>query len=266
MKWTVFAGSSIGVGLLVRPILLPVLILFLLGITGIALYSRVRNRTVSLSYVTKRWLFVIVIALSFYSVVWLLSWFKYGDSRLASGTYGPIPLYCANNPYLAPGTFYNSFSWRKLSKEAHEEIDRIFSNDNGWQKRAHNINSAIIEYFLDQPVRFIKGWYLRLIRYLSFYSFDRPVHSILSLLIIPLCAYRLYYDVFVRDRRRMEVLLFPGYIFAFWYYTMAVIISFFVYIQGFRYFLQITPVLTSAVICLLYEIWKERKPVYMVLQ
>ena len=86
-------------------------------------------------------------------------------------------------------------------------------------------------------MRFIKEWYLRLIRYMGFFSLARPVYSILSLLLIPLCAYRLYYEIFVRDRRRMEVLLFPGYIFAFLYYTMAVIISFFVYIRGFRYFI-----------------------------
>ncbi|MFT7613046.1 MAG: hypothetical protein ACI9J3_002014 [Parvicellaceae bacterium] len=155
---------SILLHLIVRPIGLPMLYLVVL----VLVISFWRNRA-SIKYVTV----AVALPLMLFQLVGVLSNNLYNDSRLTTGTYSDIPLYCANNPHINLTTEYFSTRWKELPDEVYEEAVDVFQLKTTWQNRSELLKSKTIDFIKDEPGKAFEGFWWRF----GNYTYDQPETS-----------------------------------------------------------------------------------------
>lgn len=194
LPWGILAGLAMALHLLVRPVFLfPVHLLTLLGI-ALWLVPRWRERWLP----SRRGAFgavmvALLIAEGVVGGMRLYSEAEYGDSRLATGTYGAWPLYCANNPYVGPEEGDRKPKDEPgFMKRAKLVVPRYGGSiEIGWQARQRLLLNDVLAYWREEPLRAFRGWWWRLSRFTGFNeqvaeSRQRAVHagSLVTLLIL----------------------------------------------------------------------------------
>jgi len=142
--------------ILIRPILLPFLYL---GIPFI-LFAIYKFKAI-------RKQFIIGFGILFISIIsiYSISIYLYKDSRLISGTYSAIPLYCAWNPYLRLTKGYTSNDWQNIEPNDKDKVWNLFYYYNNWEERDSRIKKEIAKFILMEPIKAINGYLWRLIKY-----------------------------------------------------------------------------------------------------
>jgi hypothetical protein len=253
--WAVIAGIVLAMHLLIRPLyLFPTHVCFIL-FGGIALYNRLRKR--SLLPVVKAWLILLAVAECLLLATYAYSYLRYKDSRLVTGTYGAYALYAANNIYEPPvGPFLTNV---KHSDEFYK-IYSISVNNPAitWQQRHKIMTNEVISYWKKHPLRALTGWWWRFRQFMGIYSgsfsWKQPLtifHAFSVSFLFILLAIKII--AFKYKGQKSQTIFSLGVICAALFLLYSAIHAVFVYAE-FRYVTVTISLLTAANVFLLFEI------------
>lgn len=152
----VFLGLALLLNILVRPILSPLFYLTMAVVVIAFLFNRKRFQKEAIALAVCATLFF---GIKIYSIA------QYDDSRLVSGTYSEMPLYCAYNPYIPLEKEYRSYHWKALPDSVYNEAMVTFKLKTTWQDRASLLRDKAIGYITDYPLESWQGYKWRLKRY-----------------------------------------------------------------------------------------------------
>lgn len=153
-----FLFLFIGINLIIRPILLPFIIILFTFLFYSILQEYYANKNIYFRNGYIGMIFMIVLL----SMMSIFSFQKYGDNRYISSTYSSIPLYCAWNEYINLKQNYTSSVWKTLDKDEYIIATRPLLNTSGWKERDIILKNKALEFLLNKPYLAIEGYLWRL--------------------------------------------------------------------------------------------------------
>jgi len=153
-----FLFLFMGINLIIRPILLPFIILLFTFLFIVYCKNIIQTRKVYFRNGYIGMIFMIILL----SIMSIFSFQKYGDNRYISGTYSSIPLYCAWNDYINLKQNYTSSIWKTLDKDEYIIATRPLLNTSGWKERDIALKNKALEFLLNKPYLAIEGYMWRL--------------------------------------------------------------------------------------------------------
>jgi hypothetical protein len=155
-KAAIIFGVAIAVNILIRPIIQPLYYVCIpLVIVGYFIFKK-KSKNVVVAFIVSA---VLYFGFKSYSEI------KYGDSRMVTGTYGEIPLYCAFNNYIDLDKIYYSSRWRQISDSLFIEGTAPFKLTTTWEDRALTLKSHVKDFIVEHPDKAWKGFVWRLGKY-----------------------------------------------------------------------------------------------------
>jgi hypothetical protein len=164
-RWAAVSGLAMGVTLLVRPLYLYPVHAVSVGVVLACGCRYLQRERAPLSAPLGGWLVLLVTAQLMVGATHLYSQFRYGDTRLATGTYGAWPLYVANNIHVPPDEPYRI---REPNyPEGFKEMMAARDAEPSWQRRHALLTDEVLRYWKDHPRRALCNWLWRFQRFLG---------------------------------------------------------------------------------------------------
>jgi hypothetical protein len=157
----ILLAFSLLFNILIRPVLFPILVLVLIIIIGLFLLRKIKTTALQLFNPVFLFFGLYLSCLGF-------SYYKYSDSRLTTGTYSDIPLYCANNKYISLDRIYYSTLWGDVSKDSLDIVISPIKLKTNWQERSSLIKKEVISFIVNHYSSFWIGYQWRLSKFTSF--------------------------------------------------------------------------------------------------
>ncbi|AWX44542.1 hypothetical protein HME9304_01545 [Flagellimonas maritima] len=155
-RTAIFFGIALFINLLIRPMLAPLFYLVLISVFIAFVLNRVQFKQEAIALAVSGILFF---GVKGYSM------FAYDDSRMVSGTYSEIPLYCAFNEFIPLDKEYRSTHWRALSDSVYKNAVNSFEMKTTWQDRALLLRKKTVRFIKQNPDLAWNGYLWRLKRY-----------------------------------------------------------------------------------------------------
>ena len=152
---------SLLLNILIRPVLYPLILIIIIVSIVLILFRKIKTKSIRL-------LHPIFLFFAFYLICLGYSHYKYSDSRLATGTYSDIPLYCANNKYIALDRIYYSTLWGKVPTDSLSIAIDPIKLKSKWQDRSSLIKKKVIEFIANDFASFWKGFQWRFSKFTYF--------------------------------------------------------------------------------------------------
>ncbi len=222
----IFLSFALSISLIIRPMLLPLISMTIPLSIVFLLFKRYRSLSVKIILSFSLTL-LLIFALSRFSN------YKYGDSRLTTGTYSSIPLYVAFNPFINLQQNYASerFALVHFSLSEQEQIKKdLYIPFTSWQERDRHQKKQVLNFIIANPIKAFKGYLWRLNKISGLHMGDR-FYSVFCLLFF------LFPLIFLYQKRMPPLLAILS--FAITIYAM-LIQAVFVYV-GVRYLVSIIP-------------------------
>lgn len=253
LAFAVITAIALSINILIRPLFLfPLHILFFLLLISFAIiyFKKKEIKEIKSFFILAIITEVIILA------VMGISYLKYDDSRLVTGTYGAYSLYAANNPYVPIDKPFDT-KWN-FPPEYKKMMALIINlQDMTWQKRHQILMENTKEYIKENPVRAIKGWWWRFRHFIGvgqsclWENATTTSHTILSILTFSLAAFLFFYHI-IKSKINNFLNLFSVLLITL-LLLFSVIHAWFVYSE-FRYVIVTVPFLIATFSCMVYEL------------
>jgi len=155
-KTAIFLGLAILFNLLIRPVLSPLFYLSLILVIISFFINRESTLKILIAFAISG---IVFFGVRGYSVL------KHKDSRMVTGTYSEIPLYCANNKYIPIDIPYNSHRWKAVPDSLYQEAISPLNLKTTWQDRSKELKEKVKHFIFNNPKDALKGYLWRLKKY-----------------------------------------------------------------------------------------------------